>query len=136
MEAREVQAKNLAQKLVSTGLPVVIIGKAYKPHVPYEEGSYSVLVAHFVKEMKVEVYFEDEYTGDKVPENLGPAAYLIAHDPETTFLGCLDPNPNADSIKKLQSLFPKGSVIIDPWRKCQKIEGCEVIHYGNTRIIR
>ena len=128
MEAREIQAKNLAQRLVDTELPVIIIGKAYKPHVEYEAGSYSILVGHYVKELGVDVYFEDEYTGDKAPD-LGAAAYLLAHDPETTFLGCLDPDPD----KQQKSIFPKGSVIIDPWRKCPDINGCKVIHYGNTR---
>ena len=131
MEAREVQARNLAEKLVRTGLEnVVIIGKAYKPHVPYEAGSYSLLVGHYVEKFGVSVYYDDEYTGDKPPEDLGAAAYLLAHDPETTFLGCLDPDPD----KQEKDIFPEGSIIIDPWRKCPPIVGCEVIHYGNTRI--
>jgi UDPglucose 6-dehydrogenase len=131
MEAREIQARNLAEKLVRTGLEnVIIVGKAYKPHVPYEAGSYSLLVGHYVKEFGANVYYDDEYTGDKPPENLGAAAYLLAHDPETTFLGCLDPDPE----KQQKDIFPEGSIIIDPWRKCPPIFGCEVIHYGNTRI--
>jgi len=131
MEAREVQARNLAEKLVRTGLEnVVIVGKAYKPHVSYEAGSYSLLVGHYVKEFGVNVYYDDEYTGDKPPENLGAAAYLLAHDPETTFLGCLDPDPD----KQEKDIFPEGSTIIDPWRKCPPIAGCDVIHYGNTRL--
>ena len=131
MEAREIQARNLAEKLVRTGLEnVIIVGKAYKPHVPYEAGSYSLLVGHYVKEFGANVYYDDEYTGDKPPENLGAAAYLLAHDPETTFLGCLDPDPD----KQEKDIFPEGSTIIDPWRKCPPIAGCEVVHYGNTRI--
>ena len=131
MEAREIQARNIAEKLVRTGLEnVVIVGKAYKPHVSYEAGSYSLLVGHYVKEFGVNVYYDDEYTGDKPPENLGAAAYLLAHDPETTFLGCLDPDPD----KQEKDIFPEGSIIIDPWRKCPPISGCEVVHYGNTRI--
>ena len=109
---------------------VVIVGKAYKPHVPYEAGSYSILVGHYVKEFGVPVYYDDDYTGDKPPEDLGAAAYLLGHDPETTFLGCLDPDPD----KQGPSIFPEGSVIVDPWRKCPPIAGCDVIHYGNTRI--
>ena len=131
MEAREVQARNLAERLVKTGMTaVVIVGKAYKPHVPYEAGSYSLLVGHYVKEFGVDVYYDDDYTGDKPPEDLGPAAYLLGHDPETTFMGCLDPDPD----KQGPSMFPKGSIIIDPWRRCPPITGCEVIHYGNTRL--
>ena len=130
MEAREIQARNIAEKLVRTGLPVVIVGKAYKPHVHYVDGSYSLLVGYYVKEYGVDVYYDDDYTGDKPPEDLGAAAYLLAHDPETTFLGCLDPDPD----KQEKDIFPEGSIIIDPWRKCPKIAGCEVVHYGNTRI--
>lgn len=129
MEAREVQAKNLAEKLIEAKLPVVIMGKAYKPHVPYVDGSYSILVGHYVKEYGIDVFYEDKFTGDKAPENIGPATFLIAHDPETTFLECLDPNPNT----KQRKIFPKGSIIVDPWRKFPEIDGCTVIHYGNTR---
>jgi len=130
MEAREIQARNIAEKLVRTGLPVVIVGKAYKPHVHYVDGSYSLLVGYYVKEYGIDVYYDDDYTGDKPPKDLGAAAYLLAHDPETTFLGCLDPDPD----KQEKDIFPEGSIIIDPWRKCPKIVGCEVVHYGNTRI--
>ena len=130
MEAREIQAKNLAARLVEPGLPVVIVGKAYKPHVHYVDGSYSILVGHFVEELGGTVYYDDDYTGDKPPANLGPASYLLGHDPESAFLGCLDPDPD----KEDSSIFPQGSVIIDPWRKCPQIPGCTVVHYGNTRL--
>jgi len=130
MKAREIQAKNLAEKLISFGLPVVIMGKAYKPHVPYEEGSYSILVGYYVKSFGVSLYYNDDYTGDKYPKDIGAATFLLAHDPQTTFLNCLDPNPIASNSYQ----FPKGSVIVDPWRKCGAIADCEVIHYGNTRI--
>lgn len=130
MEAREIQAKNLAKRLLEPGLPVVIIGKAYKPHVRYIEGSYSILVGHYVEALGGVVYYDDDYTGDKPPVGLGPASYLLGHDPESTFLGCLDPDPD----KEDNLVFPKGSVIIDPWRKCPEISGCTVVHYGNTRL--
>ena len=130
MEAREIQARNIAEKLVRTGLEnIVIVGKAYKPHVEYVDGSYSLLVGHYVEKFGLNVYYDDEYTGDKPPEDLGAAAYLLAHDPETTFLGCLDPDPD----KQEKDIFPEGSVIIDPWRKCPPIAGCDVI---NTRIVK
>ena len=130
MEAREIQARNIAEKLVRTGLEnIVIVGKAYKPHVEYVDGSYSLLVGHYVEKFGLNVYYDDEYTGDKPPEDLGAAAYLLAHDPETTFLGCLDPDPD----KQEKDIFPEGSVIIDPWRKCPPIAGCDVIH---TRIVK
>ena len=132
MEAREIQAKNIAIKLLEPGLPVVIVGKAYKPHVHYVDGSYSILVGHYVEELGGTVYYDDDYTGDKPPADLGAASYLLGHDPESAFLGCLDPDPD----KEESSIFPEGSVIIDPWRKCPDIPGCTVVHYGNTRFKR
>src|SRR5210317_135086 len=51
MGAREIQAKNIALELViesyKTDLPLVILGKAYKPDVEYEDGSSSILVGHY-----------------------------------------------------------------------------------------
>ena len=49
MISREVQAKNLATKLLSFKRPVCILGKAYKPAVPYIDGSYSLSVGHFIQ---------------------------------------------------------------------------------------
>ncbi len=132
MEAREVQAKNIAIKLITYNLPIVIVGKAYKPHVNYEDGSYSILIGHYVKELGGRLYFDDDYTNDKPPEDIGSATFLLAHDPETTFLGCLDPDPE----KKNSFNFPNGSIIVDPWRKCPDIPGCKVVHYGNTRNLK
>ena len=61
MRSREVQAENMAKELVKhtsvfmkdgvtyTSKPIIIIGKAYKPMVPYEAGSSSMLVGHYKK---------------------------------------------------------------------------------------
>ena len=49
-------------------------------------------------------------------------------------LNC-DFNPKIidNSSKEEKRFFAEGSIIIDPWRKFPKVEGCKVIHYGNTR---
>jgi UDPglucose 6-dehydrogenase len=53
MQAREVQARNLADFLCiqaqKYNLPIVIHGKAYKPDVSYCIGSYSTLIGHYVE---------------------------------------------------------------------------------------
>ena len=59
MNAREIQAKNLADKLVSYGNPVIIVGLAYKPNVKYVDGSYSMLVGHYVKEAGQKLFYHD-----------------------------------------------------------------------------
>ena len=133
MQAREIQTKNLAEKVVkeSNGLPIIIVGKAYKPGVTYLEGSGSLLVSHYIQEMGYKTYFLDKYTGDALPEELVglPCAYLLMHDAEITYCD----SPLKLSITK-QEIFPvEKSVIIDIWRKQPQIPGCKVIHYGNTR---
>ena len=125
MGAREVQAENLAKKLMSYNLPIVIVGKAYKPHVPYTNGSYSLLIGHYIEKAGRTLYYKDEHTGDQPPSDLGKAVYLLAHNPKVTY--------GTDDTSKYD--FPKGSIIVDPWRQCPQIEGCSIIEYGNTRNI-
>jgi len=111
MEAREKQAMNMANKLVSLSkeynLPIVILGKSYKPDVQYIDGSSSILVGHYVEETnnKVEYDLEQPIT----------AIYLLGH-----------------YGKHHDYDFPEGSVILDPWRQF-KSDKVKVIQYGNTR---
>ena len=111
MQTREIQAKNMAIRLVELskkyGLPIVILGKSYKPDVEYLDGSSSILVSHYIEELGVNVDFDIE-----TPTT---AIYLLAH------------------FNKFHNYsFPKGSVIVDPWRQFHSEENL-VIHYGNTR---
>ena len=125
MGAREVQAENLAKKLMSYNLPIVIVGKAYKPHVPYTNGSYSLLIGHYIEKAGRTLYYKDEQTGDTPPKDLGKAVYLLAHNPKVTY--------GTDDTSKYD--FPQGSIIVDPWRQFPQLEGCTVVEYGNTRNI-
>ena len=150
MFAREVQARNMAQKLVdlAEGKPIVIVGKAYKPLVPYEAGSASMLVGHYVTELGSTLHYLDELTGDAPPADLGPAVYLLAHNPQITYGEQLDfvkgwyenhRITGADEALTVATAngtelrFPEGSVVVDPWRKTPQIPGVRVVHYGNTR---
>jgi len=127
MQAREGQAKNMAIKLHSYRLPIVILGKTYKPKVPYTEGSPSMLVGYYVEKLGREVYYYDQYF-EKPPKNIleNPAVYLIAHSSYATY-NVQDDNDFDHSI------IAPGSIVVDPWRKCPDIPGVKVIHYGNTR---
>lgn len=130
MSSRDHQAKNLATKLVDLSkkhdLPIVIHGKAYKPYISYEIGSYSLLVGHYIKEQGVKANYADPLTND---EWSGKAVILMAHNPSVTYTGTgVEVGP-----EKFYFNFEPGSVILDPWRTIGKIHGCEVIHYGNTR---
>ena len=114
MLAREKQAKNLANRLIiesdKANLPIVILGKSYKPDVPYEDGSTSILVGHYCAshDSTKEVLFD--------PIEPIKAVYLLGH------MG-----------KHHDYNFPKNSVIVDPWRSYKSSRDIEIIHYGNTR---
>jgi UDPglucose 6-dehydrogenase len=159
MLSREVQAENMAKSLAvhaSAGagvvppMPVVIVGKAYKPLVPYEAGSSSMLVGHYVEEAGIDLYYYDEVVGEIPPQDVldKPAVYLIAHNPAITYGEQLDFVKGWYSEHRVtdcdQALtvatangselsFAPGSVVVDPWRKVPDIPDVEVVHYGNTR---
>jgi len=157
MRSREVQAENMAKRLIEyataipeLNLPIVIIGKAYKPLVPYEAGSSSMLVGHYVEEAGIPLYYYDEVVGEVPPQEIldAPAVYLLAHNPQITYGEQLDfvkgwynnhKVTGADEALTVATAngteleFADGSVILDPWRKTPNIEGVEVVHYGNTR---
>lgn len=114
MKARERQSENLANKLANLSeeyqLPVIILGKSYKPDVDYTEGSTSILTSYFLEKKGIDFEFDSE------PE---PAVYLLAH-----------------RGKFYNYPFPKGSVVLDVWREFESNDkDIKVIHYGNTRNI-
>jgi UDPglucose 6-dehydrogenase len=130
MKSREIQAKNLAEYLVTLSnqhnLPIVIHGKSYKPRVKHLDGSYSLLIGHYCKEFGKAVSYvdpgtRDVYTSDK------PAIFLLAHSATTTYKYW-----DAPESDELYCEIPEGSVVVDPWRKF-KSKNLKVIHYGNTR---
>ena len=162
MRSREVQAENMAKRLMDlacethpvfgriTDLPIVIVGKAYKPLVPYETGSSSMLVGHYIEQEGIDLYYYDEQTGNIPPQEIlnEPAVYLLAHNPGITYGDQLDFVPkwygdhNVTDCDEALTVktgngselnFAKGSIVVDPWRKTPNIDGVQVIHYGNTR---
>lgn len=132
MNAREKQAKNLAELLVKLAKeknqPVVIHGKAYKPGVEYCDGSYSLLIGCYCKELGIEPIYVDPLTNDT--HNLdAPCVFLMAHSATTTYKYTRLSDLAFDS---LYCEIPDGSTVVDPWRTYQN-EKCTVVHYGNTR---
>ena len=115
MKAREEQAKNLSTRLViesqKDNLPIVILGKSYKPDVHYLDGSTSILTGKYCERFgtRFEVIYD--------PETPIKAVYLLGH---------MGKHHDYD--------FPEGSVIVDPWRSFKTDKNIKVIHYGNTRL--
>ena len=69
--ARQQQALALAKHLVSYRMPVVVLGKTFKPGVDLTVGSYSVLVASYCEQMGATVYYDTAIEED--------AVVLLAH---------------------------------------------------------
>ena len=134
MNAREIQAENLALKLVDLAneynYPIYIHGKAYKPGVEYCDGSYSLLVGHYCEQHGFAPTYVDPLTGDNnTPEE--PCVMLMAHSASTTYKYMKE---EGDSTDKLYCTIPVNSVVVDPWRKFVS-NASRVIYYGNTRHI-
>jgi len=131
MNAREKQAHNMAEFLVEqakkTDLPVLIHGVTYKPNVEYQDGSYSILVAHYCEQMGYHPIMVDPNTH---PQH-GPfkAVVLLGHSAETTYR-----YTNQEYKDQLYCHLEPGSIIVDPWCKFNKnTNEYSVIYYGNTR---
>jgi UDPglucose 6-dehydrogenase len=135
MHAREIQAENLALKLVDLAneynYPIYIHGKAYKPGVSYCDGSYSLLVGHYCEQHGFAPTYIDPLTGDNIPPE-EPCVMLLAHSASTTYKYMKE---TSDYIDKLYCIIPANSVVVDPWRKFIS-NASKVIYYGNTRHIR
>lgn len=135
MESRELQAKRVADKLIELSnihnLEIFIHGKSYKPGVSYTEGSYSLLIGHYIEQQGYGVTYIDPLTNDVIPTVKG--IILMAHHAPTTYshsrlIGSETQNFYCD----IQS----GSVILDIWRTLtvDKIPvGCNLVYYGKNQ---
>jgi len=117
MKAREVQSENLAKKCLQFGNKICILGKAYKPGVSYTNGSCSLLIGHYIGQLKGQTFYYDPNTNDlNIPKDIN--VFLIGYW--------------ENWVEQFE--FPEHSIVIDPWRKMSSKNNVQVIHYGNTRI--
>jgi UDPglucose 6-dehydrogenase len=119
MTAREVQAKNLAKFVVETkekfGGSIILNGISYKPGVSYIDGSYALLVDHYIKELGHSAIYIDPLASEMPSSAASIGGIVLMCHPEMY----LD--------------YSTDSIIIDPWRQVKKNPKYMVIHYGNTR---
>lgn len=127
MFSREKQAENIAKFFQNVGveedMPCVILGSGFKPGIPYEDGSPSLLVGHYLKELGYEVHAIPDAASSQIENHkgLGPVAYLVGW---FGYFENFEFNPN--------------SYVIDPWREVRvnkhiATNGIQVFHYGDTR---
>jgi UDPglucose 6-dehydrogenase len=106
MQAREIQAENVAKELIRHNLPVHILGKSFKPETNLTDGSTSMLVGHYVEQAGHKVVYDHV--------SVSPAVYLLAHPVDYSSVN-----------------FAEGSVIVDMYRKYQTHwDKIKVVHYG------
>jgi 16S rRNA G966 N2-methylase RsmD len=119
MTAREVQAERMALRCLKNGRNVTIIGKAYKPAVPYINGSASMLVGYYIEKHGGNLNYYDPNTEDHDLREDWTHVYLIGYWESW--------------VENLQFKDP-AVVVIDPWRKITSNQHSgEIIHYGDTR---
>jgi UDPglucose 6-dehydrogenase len=126
MHTREMQAKNVAIKLVNLAkenkMPIVIHGKAYKPDVPYIDGSYSILIGNYCTELGFDPIYVDPFVGEN--QITDPSVILLAHSSLTTY----------NKTDKLYCDIPEKSIVVDMWRTFATDKDIEVIFYGGSKI--
>tara|TARA_Y100000592_G_scaffold48254_1_gene76494 strand:+ start:3234 stop:4484 length:1251 start_codon:yes stop_codon:yes gene_type:complete len=96
---------------------IYILGKSFKPETNIQTGSPSILLKNIFEEKwgrKCEMY--DPYVDNIDDYTFKKGLY---------FIGTKHPD-------FIDFSFPHDSIIIDPWRYIPDIEGCEVIHIGNS----
>jgi UDPglucose 6-dehydrogenase len=87
MNAREIQAKNMAIEIMKYGKYIYFSSDSYKPGVEYVDGSYSLLVQHYVKELGGILVKENAevavmvHEGDTVPDD------VLVFDPWRSYQG-------------------------------------------------
>jgi UDPglucose 6-dehydrogenase len=125
MHTREMQAKNVAIKLVNlakeNNMPIVIHGKAYKPDVPYTDGSYSILIGSYCEELGIAPIYVDPLV--EMNEITKPSVILLAHSSSTTY----------SREDMLYFDIPEKSVVVDIWRNFKSNKDIEIVYYGATK---
>lgn len=116
MLAREKQTEWLAKLMLEhKRLPKVILGKAFKPETNIIVGSPAILLKNILEEMGTEVISYDPHVDTKKPA-FKKSVFLIGTR-----------HPEFADFK-----FPKGSVVIDPWRYMPDQRGVTVIRVGQA----
>ncbi len=108
ISTREKQASNMASYILAIAnthlLPIRIIGKSFKPGTDLEDGSYTVLLQNYINVAgstgsATNPVKRADFVGDDEEPYSIPAVYVIGHRGDH------------------EHDYPKGSVIIDPWRE-------------------
>lgn len=115
MEARLHQTRWLGEKALKTGLPIVILGKRFKPNTNLTDYSPSILLSDLLR-------------GARVPHEI----YDPMLDPPKEFNEpkCFVATLQTEDLQKFP--YPKGSVVLDVWRFLEPREDVKIIRVGDS----
>jgi UDPglucose 6-dehydrogenase len=118
MQARESQTEWMADLIAerANGLPVVVLGKAFKPESDLSAGSPGLLLASILEERGIRFVHHDGHVDPDAPEpqQLSPSLFFVAtRHPEYR-----------------EAAFPPGSVVLDPWGYIPDQDGVSVVRIG------
>ncbi len=118
MEAREHQAEWLADLIAerANGLPIVVLGKAFKPDTHLTEGSPGRLLATILAERGILFDHHDGHVD-------GPGQRIEESPPSLFFVA-------TRHREYRDASFPAGSLVLDPWGFIPDQDGVEVIRIG------
>ena len=123
MNAREKQTEWLASIVLDehkkSKLPVVILGKAYKPESNLVVGSSSILLKNIILESDIPCEMYDPFVDGKIPDK-----YLEI--PHIFFIG-------TKHKEFAEYIFPDNSIVIDPHRYIPHSKNYNVISIGQNK---
>lgn len=116
MIAREEQTEWLADLMCSYELPKAILGYSFKAETNITVGSPALLLKNILEERKHSVWLHDPKVEEKTVNisTMEPHVFLIGTKHEAL----------------TQYTFPKGSVVLDPWRYIPPQDGVTVVPLG------
>jgi UDPglucose 6-dehydrogenase len=122
MTCRELQTDWLADLIIeefkSSNLPVVILGKTFKKETNLLVGSPSILLKNILEEKGVDLEMYDPWVDTTEAPLNSPSIFFIG--------------TNHDLFNDYS--FPKGSIVIDPWRYINQQPGVKLIRVGDSTI--
>jgi len=108
MMAREDQTRWLSDLIVEahreSGLPIVLLGLSFKENTNLTVGSPARLLSHYLSQRGYKHVIHDPYATPDTPAPTTPSVFFVSTKHE--------------DWKKFD--FPKGSMVIDPWRYLSK----------------
>jgi UDPglucose 6-dehydrogenase len=120
MRAREDQTGWFADLIVerAAGLPIVVLGKAFKPQSELVDGSPALLLADLLRDRGIPFAQHDHHVDGGLP--------VEAAEPSLFFIATRHPEYS-------DARFPEGSVVLDPWGFIADQRGVAVWRIGRRR---